>query len=325
MSEPPAREPRVSVVVATRDRSERLAALLGSLRAQTLAPGDFEVVVVDDASRDSTAAVLAREAERGGLELRTLRRERSGGPGGARNDGWRAARAPLVAFTDDDCVVDPRWLEAGLAASAALPGAVVQGRTDPIPEETAGAGPFTRTVAAHGDGPYYQTCNVFYPRALLERLGGFDSELYPRSGEDTDLAWRARAAGAPTAYAADARAFHAVNRLGPMGKLRVAARWGDSMRVYVRFPELRARVFTHGLFWKSSHYLLVRALLTLLLPRRLWVLRRMLAAKYMTHVLIDRGRLEGGGPLYAPWFVLHDAVELLAVARAAIRLRRPML
>lgn len=313
--------PDVAVVVATRNRPDRLAALLEGLTRQTFPAERFEVVVVDDASSDRrTSGILDSAAGR--LPLRVLRREQAGGPGAARNDGWRAARAPLVAFTDDDCEVDPRWLEAGVAACVQDDGVVVvQGRTDPMPGER--EGPFTRTIEAHG-GPYFQTCNMFYPRSLLERLGGFDAESHPRSGEDTDLAWRAKAAGARVVYEPEARAWHAVNRLGPVGMLRVAARWSDSMRVYARFPELRREVFTYGIFWKGTHYLLVRALLALLVPRRLLVLRAWLANPYLA-LLVRRGRTEGGGPLLAPWYLLHDLVELVAVVRGAVRERRLML
>jgi hypothetical protein len=170
-------------------------------------------------------------------------------------------------------------------------------------------------------GPWYQACNVAYPRELLARLGGFDADAYPRSGEDTDLAWRAFELGTPATWAPDALVYHAVNRLGAVGKIRVAARWDDSMRVYARWPELRHEVFTKRVFWKLSHYLLVRALVGLLLPRRLRPLKPYLAFPYLVH-LLERGRVEGGGPVMAPWYVLLDVVEVTAVARGALRLRK---
>ena len=315
--------PDVSVVVATRNRAAQLAELFDSLARQTLSRSRFEVVVVDDGSADSTAAVLAREEAR--LAPVVVRRVVPGGPAAARNDGWRRAQAPLVAFTDDDCVATAEWLETVVATADRHPSAVVQGRTDADPRQLHRLGPFARTVVAHGDGPNYQTCNIAYPRELLERQDGFDVGSFPRSGEDTDLAWRARAAGAPIVYADTARVHHAVTTLGPRGKLRVAARWSDSMQVYVRYPELRARVFTKRFFWKGTHYLLFRLLLAAVLPRRLMPVRLWLGLPYFT-TMSDRARAEGGGgPQYAPWYLLHDLVEMAAVARAAVRHRRPML
>lgn len=312
----------VSVVVSTRNRAQRLAALLESLRGQTLS--GFEVVVVDDGSTDGTAELLDRERTRPGLELRVLRRERSGGPATGREEGWRAARAPLIAFTDDDVVAAPDWIEQGLRAAAANPGALVQGRTDPNPAEVHLLGPFSRTLEVTSLGPWFQTCNIFFPRELLERLGGFDTSFRNPGGEDTDLAWRALAAGAPAVFAGEARNYHAVARLGPLGKLRVAWRWSYGVQVFAKHPERRRELLEKRLFWKGSHYLLVRALLGLLLPRRLHLIRAWLLWPYFHH-LRWRGRTEGGGLLLAPYYALHDVVELVAILRGAVRYRVPVL
>lgn len=315
----------MSVVAATRNRAGRLEALLRSLREQTLDPGRFEVVVVDDGSSDETPAVLEAERERGVLRLRAIHRERAEGPASARNAGWRAARAPLIAFIDDDCEATPGWLEAGLRALNDGNGCFVQGRTDPNPGELHLLGPFSRTLQVTSLGPWFQTCNVWYPVELLERLGGFDAETFTvPGGEDADLAWRAIRSGAEPVFVPEAQVYHAVNRLGPAGKLRVAWRWSETMRLFARYPELRERVLVHGLFWKGSHYLLARALVARLLPRRWVLLRAWLARPYMLH-LIDRGRIEGGGLLLAPYYALHDVVELGAAIRGALRYRTPVL
>ena len=308
----------VSVVVVTRDREERLRALLDSLRAQTL--HDFEVVVVDDGSRDGTLAMLAGESE---LSLRVMGHHEPGNLAEARNRGWREASGSLVAFIDDDCVAAPRWLEEGLRVARERPGAVVQGMTAPNPSELSRSGPFTRTIEVRSLGPWFQTCNIFYPRDLLERLGGFDPS-FARAGEDSDLAWRALEAGAPAAWAPGALAHHAVNQLGPRGKLRVASRWTDGVLLFAKHPQKRAELLEKGVFWKGSHYLLVRALLACLVPRRFMVLRAWLAWPYFHH-LRWRGRSEGGGLLFAPWYVLHDLVELWAIARGAAKHRVPIL
>lgn len=331
------RKPEVSVVVATHNRAGQLGELLHSLRAQTLPADRFEVVVVDDASSDATAEVLRSEEARNELRLTVIRRERSAGPATARQQGWRAAGGELVAFTDDDCVADPRWLEAGLTACAAHPGGFVQGRTQPPPGELERLDPWTRPFVRILDvpelDPGFQTCNMFYPRALLERVGGFDTDAFGREpgGEDSDLAWRAIGSGARAAFAPEARVYHAVNRLGPVGKLRFAARWTTPLRAYVRHPELRRAHFRYRFFWKRTHYWLARAILALalpggrgplallLLPVRLWLMLPYLRSLYA------RGKVEGGGPMLTPYYLLYDLVEMYAVARAAVRYRSPML
>jgi GT2 family glycosyltransferase len=313
--------PKISVVFATHDRASRLAELLDSLRRQTLDSADFEVIPVDDGSTDGTGEVLDRAARDGGLRLSPVRLGRSAGPAVARNAGWRAAGAPLVAFTDDDCIADPDWLAAGLRGAESHPGAVLQGRTEPRPDELDRLGPFARTLRVSSAGDHFQTCNVFYPRALVERIGGFDEEGFTvPGGEDADLAWRAIEAGAPTAFLDDARVFHAVSRLGPIGKLRVAWRWTETSKIYARHPELRRRVLTKRIFWKRTHYLLARLLLALVLPRRLRPLSWWLAYPYLAH-LRARGRVEGGGLILGPYYLVHDLVEFVAMVRGSVRYR----
>jgi GT2 family glycosyltransferase len=206
----------------------------------------------------------------------------------------------------------------------AHPGAVVQGATSPRSDELHLLGPFARTVEVHEAGPWYQTCNILYPRALLERLGGFDAEAYPKfGGEDTDLAWRAIEAGAQTVFASNARVFHAVRVLGPIGTLRHAARWTQAMRVFADHPGLRRAHTVHGVFWKLSHYLLLRSLAALLLAarRRTLLLPALWLSVPYARLLAERARAEGSGPLAGPYLVLLDLVETAAAARGSVRYR----
>jgi GT2 family glycosyltransferase len=225
-----------------------------------------------------------------------------------------------VAFVDDDCVATPGWLEALLTAADRAPGAIVQGRTLPDPREESRLGPHSRSLWVEEPGPYYQPANILYPTGLLERLGGFDAEAFPHVGEDTDLAWRAIAAGARVEWAPDALVHHAVTDLGRAGKLRLAARWTESIRLFARHPALRAEHLTYGVFWKGTHYLLVRFLLALALRRHTRWLALWLGAPYVRNLLL-RGKHEGGGPLAAPSYLAYDVVELVAVLRGAARYR----
>jgi glycosyltransferase involved in cell wall biosynthesis len=312
-------EPDISVVVSTRDRAPQLARLLESLRRQTLDAEEFEVVVVDDGSRDATPDVLARETRRGELQLRMVRLADARGPAAGRNAGWRAARAQVIAFTDDDCEADACWLEALLASARENPDTIVQGRTDPATAEIDAAGVFIRTLAVTGPGPFFHTCNIAYRRALLEELGGFDEGTFgPPGGEDTDLAWRAIARGAQTMFADDARVRHAVNYLGPIGGLRLALRWSDTMAVFGRHAAMRERLH-RGLFWKRSHELLFRALLGAALARR-FPPAVLLAYPYLRDAVL-RTRKTGSDPIYVPYVVLQDLVEAYATLRGALRHR----
>ena len=323
----------VTVVAATHNRADRLAALLDALRAQTLDGERFNVVIVDDASGDDTARVLAAAQERGDLALTVLRHETGRGPAAARNAGWRAAQTPVIAFTDDDCRPSPDWLQAGLAAMAATANgtreAIVQGLTAPDPQEADRLGPFTRSLNVPALDHWYATANMFYSRATLERLGGFDETTFSRpGGEDTDLAWRAIGDGVPAAFSADARVWHAVHELGPLQRLRFATRWDETMAVFGRYPELRRRTLVRGLFWKESHYHLARTVAGLLLPGRLRLIGAYFAYRYA--LLLWRrahwhGDGKGGGPLLVPYYLAENVVELATALRGAVRYRTPVL
>src|SRR6185437_5697935 len=171
--------PEVSVVVPSHERGTRLRWLLNALEEQTFAREKWELVVVFD-STDDTAELLRTHPLAAAGHLRHVRLEPGTGTASIqRNAGWREARAPLIAFTDDDCRPEPDWLDRLLATANANPGAIVQGATRPDPL-----------------GPHAQTCNILYPRARLEEVGGFDESIRS-AGEDLDLAARVREHGAP--------------------------------------------------------------------------------------------------------------------------------
>ena len=309
-----AQRPRAAVVIATHDRPQRLGAMLRSLGEQTLPAEDCEVIVVDDGSSLPEVEAVLDGAERSGV--RVIRRRDAAGPAVARNEGWRAARAPLVAFTDDDCVAAPDWLEQLLSAAEAHPDAIVQGRTDPIPEETHLLSPFSRTRVIDGLGPPFETCNVAYPRTVLEALGGFDESFPAPGGEDTDLAWRAIAGGTQAVFVPEARVYHAVLRLGPLGMLRDALRWQHSVAVFALHPDLRRAQLYGGVFWSKRHADLLRFVVALALARRAPALALLVARPYLVHLLKRRS-----GPLLAPYLALYDLVEAYAVLRGALRNR----
>src|SRR4051812_44110188 len=98
---------RVSVVIPARDAEAMIGRTVAAARAQEL-DGPFEVIVVDDGSQDDTGRIAADAG------ARVVRNGAALGPADARNAGVAAATAPLIAFTDADCVPAPGWLKAGV-------------------------------------------------------------------------------------------------------------------------------------------------------------------------------------------------------------------
>lgn len=239
----------VSVVVATHNRRDRLDRLVDALASQQEAP-PFELVVVDDASTDGTPAAVEGRAEDLPFPVSVLRQDRNGGPAQARNRGWRAARGDIVCFTDDDCVPQATWL-ARLVGG--MDGAdVAQGRTIPSPDQRANRGPFSRSMDVPFEQGFYETCNIAYRRDDLERLGGFDEAFRFPYGEDTDLAWRAREAGARTTFVADAVVHHDVWPSDYPAHLRDMRRREGIVLAFRKHPHLRQHL-GKGLFFRPIH------------------------------------------------------------------------
>ena len=242
---------RASVVVATWNRADSLERLLTALEGQSVPRESYEIVVVDDASTDETPAVLERHRARARGAFHALRREIQGGPASARNHGWHAARAAVVAFTDDDCRPAPDWLEAGLREVDAGAG-IVMGRTVAEPGAAGLGEPFSRAMVVDHEDGRYPTCNVFYRRTALEDAGGFDESFRFACGEDTDLAWRVRKAGHGSTFSAAAVVEHAVRPPDFRLYLRERRRFAEQILVLRRHPELR-RLFYHRYFYRRSH------------------------------------------------------------------------
>lgn len=315
----------VSVVVATHNRREPLMRLLDALAGQT-GVGHFEVVVVDDASGDGTPEALAARPPDRGFTLRCLRLDHNRGPATARNRGWRAAAAPLVCFTDDDCQPVPAWLGALCTHLADVP--VVQGRTIPDPAQLDRWGPWSHTVEVLAENGFYETCNMGYRRSVLEQLGGFDEAFRRPYGEDADLAWRAREAGIRTEFAPEAVVHHDVSVSSWGAYIRGLGRREALVRVASQHPRFRAS-FPARWFTRKTHPAALGAAAALAVvaarPRRpaSWVLAIAAISKYQVTVRTTRR----GPSRRTHWFfvlpmaLVADLAEVAVLTRASVRHR----
>lgn len=176
-----------SLVVTVRNEARNLRHLLDSLAPQR---GLREVIVVDAMSEDGTADIA--ESYRDRLpRLQVVRQACRRGEG--RNLGARLATGDLLLFTDGDCIANPFWAERLVAAWGGAPDRVVAGQTI-----LTGYWAFTKLhrieLPHQGQDTTWPSCNLAYPRALFERLGGFDAGFV--TAEDIDLNFRAVQAGA---------------------------------------------------------------------------------------------------------------------------------
>ncbi|MGH2760938.1 MAG: glycosyltransferase [Actinomycetota bacterium] len=314
--------PRISVALSTYQRAGMLERLFEALMRQTLSADEFEVVIVDNGSTPETADVIRKLAPSSDLRLHVLRLEQNRGPTPARNLAWRQARAELIAFTDDDCAPAPGWLEHGLRAMEAND-AVIVGRTLPDPELP--IGPFSRTIRVN-DVNWLPTCNVFYRRADLDAVGGFDESFLEPGGEDTDLAFRVRnMCGRDFVFAHNALVYHDVRPSRFVDAAKESFRWTGAPRFFRLHPDGRAQLH-RGIFWKPSHPKVILAAVGLLLAvvDLRWSLLTLPWVYHRTRVRRPPGRRRGI-PTALPGTFVVDLFETVAMIRGSIRHRTPVL
>jgi glycosyltransferase involved in cell wall biosynthesis len=209
--------PFVSVILPTLNRGDMLASLIDSLAEQTYPADRFEVIVVDNGSEDGTREWASRVTGTLPFRFRFLSNSTSFRvPAQSRNLGFAAASGEIIAFTDSDCLVSRNWLEQGVAALHNAPAAgLAHGTTLPWEDGTPRP-PIYSTISVTSAKAFYETCNMFYRRAALERVSGFDRTFietwpYPAFyGEDTDLAYRVLEAGYPGLFAPTVLVWHRV-------------------------------------------------------------------------------------------------------------------
>jgi GT2 family glycosyltransferase len=215
-----------TIIIPTKDRLDALLKLLDSLRKlrelQIIQP---QIIIGDNDSSDDTWAALQRESRNFPVELRLIK-VTAPGKSAVMNEAIRAARGKILAFLDDDVIVDPDWLQAidcFLKNNACL---VAQGVIR-VPSSEADDPQTKRlldryhTISRLEYGPEKQSlsslngANFIIYREVLDRIGHFDERLGPGAAgtsEDVELARRIVRAGLKIGYIHDAIVYHRVDR-----------------------------------------------------------------------------------------------------------------
>ena len=202
--------PQISIIVCTRNRAESLPVCLNSIEQAAAANRavEVELVIVNNASTDATAAVLQAWQKSTSVRCRVLLAEQPG-LSHARNYGFEQATGKIIAFTDDDCTVAPDYLTQLERAYAADAGPTLRGgrvelgdprdlpftiKTDLAPQRFTGGHP----------GGFIHGCNLTMSRSALELVGRFDTRLGAGqpigAAEDSDFVYRAHRSGVMVLY-----------------------------------------------------------------------------------------------------------------------------
>lgn len=197
--------PRISVVVCTYNGSRTIADCLDGLAA--LDYPDYEVIVVDDGSKDATAQIA------GEYDVRLIRTENRG-LGNARNTGLEHATGEIVAYTDDDTRPDPHWLTY-LAVTFMTTDHVGVGGSNIAPP---GDGFYADCISNSPGNPVHVLltdqiaehiagCNSAFRRTALQEIGGYD-ERFRVAGDDVDICWRLQERGWTIGFSPAAMVWH---------------------------------------------------------------------------------------------------------------------
>jgi glycosyltransferase involved in cell wall biosynthesis len=200
------RYPKVSVVVCTYNGSKTLDGCLKSL--QKLNYPDYEVIVVDDGSKDAVPEICKRYSY-----IRYFRQTNKG-LSAARNVGMDLAEGEIIAYTDDDCFADEDWLYF-LVAKLLDSDASGVGGPNLLPAHD---GPVAACVSASPGTPahiliddnvaeHIPGCNMAFWADRLRAIGGFDP-VYRAAGDDVDLCWRLQNEGDHIVYSPAAMVWH---------------------------------------------------------------------------------------------------------------------
>lgn len=208
-----------SIIICTHNRSAALQQTLEAFTKFAIPSGlSYEVIVIDNASKDNTKAVVELATSK--LPIRYLY-EKKPGAGRARNNGFLQAKGRVIFITDDDCIPEPDWLEIGVSLLASDPRQLIGGRVDlhdpadlPITIKTeTEAQELTSVADILG---FLHSCNMILGHCVLDEIGLFDPLLGPGTpccaAEDADLIYRAFRAGIPIRYRPELRIAHAHGR-----------------------------------------------------------------------------------------------------------------
>ena len=202
---PPARAPRMSVIICTHNGASTLAETCAAVRR--LDYPEFETIVVDDGSTDRTADI----ARGNGFRVISTANQ---GLSSARNTGLEAATGEIVAYVDDDAAPDPHWLlylseaflETGCVAAGG-PNLAVPGDGAVADAVAAAPGNPSHVLVSDREAEHIPGCNAAFRADTLREIGGFDPR-FRVAGDDVDVCWRLLDRGGRITYVAAAMVWH---------------------------------------------------------------------------------------------------------------------
>lgn len=269
----------------------------------------WEIVIVDNNSTDDTRHVVNKFAKSCALTVKYVF-EGKPGVSFAKNSGVRETKGEIIALIDDDCIVDPLWLESiAREFSTDTEMSVLGGRVElynpadrPITIRTSRARTVMSTASFDQIFALLPGCNLAFTRAVFDQIGGYDPEFGPgakfRSGDDSDFLYRAFRKGLKMVYSPDILVYHNHGR-------RTDAQVHSLNKIYA---------FSRGAFYSKFILQGDRDILKLAYWEACWLLKDLLRAFIFRRQSIDQRILIWGIMVGATRYLLsggrtHDATS----------------
>jgi len=244
------KEPAVSVVICTYNRDKFIREALNCLARQTISPGDFEIIVVDNNSTDNTAEIVKNFiGEFPQLNIRYVL-EKNKGLSFARNRGIQEALAPIITYIDDDAEAAPGFLKSIadlMEADTTIAG--IGGKVIPKYSESVEPKWMSKYLNGfvglldYGPSPkrfdknmkYPAGCNMTYTKAILQKAGGFNNQLTFRS-DDKYIFYQVKKLSDKIVYLPQAMLYHNIDneRLSFNNFKKLFLKSGNEEKIRVR-------------------------------------------------------------------------------------------
>lgn len=242
-------QPRFSVIICTRNGAGRLTRCLDAI--SRIKYENFETLVINDGSADHTRELLDQRND-----IRVFHLD-SCGLSAARNHGASQATGEILAFTDDDCVVDPYWLSELARAYATTDHAAIGGpnlsppaATLQLALTTAAPGAPTHVMLNDTLAEHLPGCHLSVKKTAFSEISGFDP-LFETAGDDVDFCWRLRDADFTLGFSASSFVWHH-RRATPWRYLKQQMGYGRAEALlFKKYPH---RFGKSGIRWQGVVY-----------------------------------------------------------------------
>lgn len=229
--------PTVSVIIPTYNAQSTIGLCLDSLLKQDYPEKLYEIIVVDDGSKDNTGDIAKQYPV-------TYIRQENNGPATARNRGMKEAKGDIILFTDSDCVPDREWINEMVKPFSNTDVAAVKGayRT----EQKRIIARFAQLefeerfemLKRAGSIDMVDTYSAGFRKEIFRKTGGFDTSFPVANNEDTELSYRMSMLGLKMVFNPKAIVYH-LNHPDSVRRYARLKFWRGYWRivVYKRFPD----------------------------------------------------------------------------------------